>query len=104
MLRIAIGILTLLFTLSEGRFFGSHTDNMLESQNAVDIAPVRDFSQHEYKGYIYHEGDEAHDNSTNAISGAQMIIRKKIAASLRTHFGKLQSVLTAFADDDGFVR
>ena len=104
MLRIAIGILTLLFTLSEGRFFGSHADNMLESQNAVDIAPVRDFSQHEYKGYIYHEGDEAHDNSTNAISGAQMIIRKKIAASLRTHFGKLQSVLTAFADDDGFVR
>ena len=104
MLRIAIGILALLFTLSEGRFFGSHAKNNLQSQDASDIAPVAEFAQHEYKGYIYHEGDEYHDNKDGAISGAQMIIRKKIAASLRTHFGKLQSVLTAFADDDGFVR
>jgi len=104
MLRITIGILAILFTLSEGRFFGSHTKNNLQSQDASDIAPVAEFTQHEYKGYIYHEGDEYHDNKDGAISGAQMIIRKKIAASLRTHFGKLQSVLTAFADDDGFVR
>ena len=104
MLRITIGILALLFTLSEGRFFGSHAKNNLQSQDASDIAPVAEFTQHEYKGYIYHEGDEYHDNKDGAISGAQMIIRKKIAASLRTHFGKLQSVLTAFADDDGFVR
>ena len=93
----------ILFSIGEARFFKVPPKN-LKSQSASDIAPTNPYTQSDYKGFIYHESAEVRDNKEDAIEDASKIIRKAVAAGLRQHFGKLQATITAFADDDGFVR
>ena len=101
--RITFLFSIMLFSIVEGRFFKVPPKN-LKSQSASDIAPTNPYSQADYKGFIYHESAEVRNNKEDAIEDASKIIRKAVAAGLRQHFGKLQSIITAFADDDGFVR
>ena len=93
----------ILFSIGEARFFKVPPKN-LKSQSASDIAPTKPYTQADYKGFIYHESAEVRNNKEDAIEDASRIIRKAVAAGLRQHFGKLQATITAFADDDGFVR
>ena len=93
----------ILFYIGEARFF-TVPPKKLKSQSASDIAPTRSYTQADYKGFINHESGEVRTNKDDAIADASKIIRKTVAASLRQHFGKLQATITAFADDDGFVR
>ena len=93
----------ILFSIGEARFFKVPPKN-LKSQSASDIAPTNPYTRADYKGFIYHESAEVRNNKKDAIEDASRIIRKTVAAGLRQHFGKLQAIITAFADDDGFVR
>ena len=93
----------ILFSIGEARFFKVPPKN-LKSQSASDIAPTNPYTQADYKGFIYHESGEVRDNKEDAIEDASRIIRKAVAAGLRQKFGKFQATITAFADDDGFVR
>ena len=93
----------MLFSISEGRFYKT-PHKVLTSQDAKDIAPVSNYTAPDYRGYTNYEGLDVHTNKTLAINDASRLIRKKVAQGLRQHFGKIRASLTAFADDDGFVR
>lgn len=101
--RLVVLCAVILFSIGEARFYRASRTN-LKSQDASDIAPTGEYQEAGYKGFIHHESAEVRDNKEDAILDASKIIRKKVAQGLRQHFGKLQAVLTAFADDDGFVR
>ena len=103
MIRLSLLCVVMLFSIGEGRFYRA-SPKQLKSQDATDIAPTSDYVDQSYTGFINYEGGEVNDNKDDAIEDASRIIRKRVAQGLRQHFGKLQSVLTAFADDDGFVR
>ena len=103
MIRLTTLCVIMLFTIVNGRFY-KHPTKILTSQKASDIAQKRDFDPYSYEGFINHASGEVNSNKLDAVDDAKRIIRKKIAQGLREHFGKLQAVLTAFADDDGFVR
>ena len=103
MIRLSLLLVIMLFSIGEGRFYRA-SPKTLKSQDATDIAPTSDYVDQSYQGFINYEGGEVNDNKEDAIEDASRIIRKRVAAGLRQHFGKLQAVLTAFADDDGFVR
>ena len=93
--------ITCLFLQSEARSFRGGISKFLGiNQDADDIADG--YPTNHEPGYT---GDTPHARAgSKAIAKTAAIIQREISNGLRTDFQFLRDSITAFADDDGFVR